>query len=221
MRLKSLGAIALSITACDKVEDTGTAGSLEPQLSGTISIIGQDAEGRVEVFHGFGIDQGGTVLMYLSSNPNLTCQDAAEMLGDHEGPFDLGEYIVGGTCDIFIRKDDYTGELSFTDDPFGRAGFTINCFTGDGSFEFENRSDGGDDGYYWSGRKWQGYPTVYSYSITGGSEAAYTVDLDLREYAGGFPDEGLDSYVATGDVVGTVNVEWCPELGRTPAFSGG
>ena len=222
MRPSTLCALALTVAACNGETDSAGDAAITPQVTGDIAMVGQDAEGRVEIFKAYGIDQGGRVMLYLSSNPDLTCPMAAELLSTHDGPFDPTDYIVGGTCDFFIKKDEYDGvEMTFTDDPFGRAGWAINCFTGDGAFEFQDRTDGGDDGIYWTGRKWLGYPTVYSYTITGGNEEPYTLQLDLQEYDGGFPEEGLDSYPATGSVVGTVEAQWCPDLGRTSSFSGG
>ncbi len=222
MRSLLLVLAPLATLACnDKSADSGPGGTLTPQVSGTITVTGEDAEGRVELFHGFGFDQGGVVLLYLSSNPEADCALVTDLLGSHDGPFDMTGYVVGGTCDFFVRKDGYTGEMTFVDDAFGRAGWAINCFTGQGAFEFENRTNGGDDGFYWTGRKWLGYPTVYSYTIRGGDGSDYTIDLDLVEYNGGFPEEGLEAYPATGAVQGSVSVEWCSTLGRTPAFSGG
>ncbi len=223
MRPLLLSLPAVTLLACSGESDSGgTVASLEPQVSGDITIIDQNAEGRVEIFRGFGIDQGGRVMMYLTSNPDLTCDMAADLLTSHDDPFDPTGYIVGGTCDFFVKKDEYDGvEMTFTDDPFGRAGWAINCFTGNGAFEYQDRTDGGDDGIYWTGRKWQGYPTVYTFTITGGNEADYQLSLDFQEYDGGFPEESLDNYPATGRIQGTIDVEWCPDLGRTTSFSGG
>lgn len=215
----------VGLLGCNKEEgDSAAQEALQPQVTGTIVVPDQGAEGRVELYHGYGVDAGGTVMMYLSSNPNLTCDMAAEILSDRDNPLDFTDYIAGGSCDVFIKLiEQYPGEVSFTDDIEGRVGMTINCYTGDGSFQYEQRDDGGDDGYYWSGRKWQGNPTVFSYGITGGNESDYTVDLNLVEYEGNFPDEedAGTKYIASGTIQGTVNVEWCSDLGRTEAFTGG
>ena len=139
----------VGLLGCNKGDgDSATDTSLEPQVVGTITVPDQDAEGRVEIFHGYGVDAGGTVMMYLSSNPNLSCAMAAEILSDRENPLDFTDYIVGGTCDLFIKLFDYTGEASFTDDIDGRVGMTINCYTGNGAFQYEQRDDGGDNGSF-------------------------------------------------------------------------
>ncbi len=230
MRHMLLCTVLVGLSGCNK-SDGDSAGdrALEPQVVGTITVPGltyeQDAEGRVEIFHGYGVDAGGTVMMYLSSNPNLTCAMAAEILSDRDSPLDFTDYIVGGTCDLFIKTTDYTGAMDFSEAAGfeGMVAMTINCYTGSGAFQYEQRDDGGDNGYYWSGRKWQGNPTVYSYSLNGGNESDYTVALDLVEYDGNFPDEtdAGQSYPATGTVSGTVDVKWCADLGRTEAFTGG
>lgn len=212
---------ALLLASCGGDTDTGAVDTLEPMVTGSISVLEADATGTVEFFHAYGIDQGGKAMIYISSNPDFNCDMAVEVLSDQGPSFDPTGYYAPGTCDLFIRlASDYTGDISGSDDPILRAGMTLNCFTGDGVFQWENRVDGGDDGYYWSGRKYQAYPTIYSFAMSGGDGSDYTIDLDFQEYLGSFPDEGeFTQYTATGAITGTVTAKWCSDLGSADRFA--
>jgi hypothetical protein len=197
-------------------EDTSTE-SMAPSITGTITLESIDTSGEVQLYKAFGFDQGGKLISYLSNNPNATCASTVDYLQDHNSPYDPSDFLVGGTCDIYFSHSDWTGSVQATDDPFAVAGMTVNCAFGDGEFVLETR-DVGDRDYYWSGRWWQGHPTVYTMDMSGTGESGYEFSLSLTEYDGNLIYEEMDAYPATGEVSGTMSVEWCPELGTTPLF---
>ena len=202
--------------ACSGGEDTGDG--LSPKLTGTITAEDGKGEGIVEIYNGFGFDQGGVFISYLSSNPNTTCDSITAHLQSHSGPYDPSDILVGGTCDIYYKvSSDYDGELEASNDPMAAAGMAINCYMGEGGWVLETR-DSDDTDFYWQGDHWQGHPTAYDLSMSGGNESGYTYSLEMTEYDGNFIYEDFDNDPAGGSVGGTVDLEWCPGLGTTPLF---
>jgi hypothetical protein len=205
----------LGLLACaDKADDSAVP---DPLVSGTVQPEGASESGEVAFHRGFAFDQGGRVIAYISSNPAASCDRVVEYLRPHEEPYDPSGLLTGGTCDLYFAMDGYSGDLSADDDPMAVAGWALNCAMGEGSFVLETR-DSGDRDYYWSGRWWQGRPTSYSYTLTGGAGADFTFDLQMSAYDGGFIYESMEGVPATGEVSGSIDLEWCPSLATTGLF---
>ena len=113
------------LMACSGSGDTGD--ELSPQITGTIVAEDGKGEGIVEIYHGFGFDQGGVFISYFSSNPETDCDTITSHLQSHSAPYDPSEVLVGGTCDIYYKvSSGYEGELAASDDPMAAAGMAIN-----------------------------------------------------------------------------------------------
>jgi hypothetical protein len=98
----------------------------------------------------------------------------------------------------------------------GAAGFSINCYFGDETWEYETR-DSDDRDYYYQGREWLGSPAAYRYDFAPDGDD-YFIDLSMSEYNGQFPYETLESFPASGAVSGTITAERCDTLATTPIF---
>ncbi len=204
----------LILVACsDKSGDEGAAA--EPQITGTIGLEGEAESGKVALYKGFGVDAGGTMMAYLSSNPDSTCGDVFDYLAADDEPYDPSGLIRGGTCDIFLHFEGYSSPLEAANDPLVGASTVINCAMGEGSFELETRDD---TDYYWSGRWWQGHPTQFSLGLSGGDGEGYSLDLELGAWEGNFIYEGLTRYAGAGSVSGSLDIEWCGQLGTVGVF---
>ena len=204
------------LMACSGSGDTGD--ELSPQITGTIAAEDGKGEGIVEIYHGFGFDQGGVFISYFSSNPETDCDTITSHLQSHSAPYDPSEVLVGGTCDIYYKvSSGYEGELAASDDPMAAAGMAINCYMGEGGWLLETR-DSDDTDYYWQGDHWQGHPTVYDLSFSGGSGSSYSYSIEMSDYNGNFIYEDFDNDPAGGSVGGSIEIEWCPGLGTTPLF---
>lgn len=198
--------------------DEGEADGPVVQLEGTIQENVTRIEGEVAIYHGFAFDQGGVFISYLSSNPESDCDSITDYLQDHSGYYDPSDVLVGGACDIYYKiSSAYEGEIAASDDPMVAAGMAINCYMGEGGWILETR-DSDDTDYYWQGEHWQGHPTGYDLSLTGGDGSGYSLDLNMTEYDGNFIYEDFDNDPASGSVSGTVELDWCPGLGTTPLF---
>ena len=197
-----------------EVED----GDPVPQISGTIATDYTSDSAEVEIYSGFGFDQGGTFISYFSSNPESSCESITAFLQEHDGPHDPSDVLVGGTCDIYYKITAvYESDMESSDDPMVAAGMAINCYMGEGGWELETR-DSDDTDYYWQGDHWQGHPTAFSMGLSGGAGSDYRFDLEMTVYDGNFIYEDFDNDPASGDVGGSISVEWCPGLGTTPLF---
>ncbi len=226
-KMWTLGAaLAAVITGCSgkSAEDSGQTSEAQAAITGTVTADGE-ASAQIAFYKAFGFDQGGQLLAYFASSPTATCANVTEYLRVTGGVYDPVDMFQDGHCNMFVILDkDYEGTFSFTR-PSGSeepnlvaAGTSIECAMGEGSFELTRLTEIDDDDYYWTGRWWVGRPSAYTYNFTGGAGSAYSFTLEMSEYEGGFIHEGLDSTPATGAVSGTIEGEWCPDLGSTGFF---
>ncbi len=237
MRPTSMLALAALVVGCSgKSEDdsgAGAGGAPDPLIVGTVTPETGGVTGEFRIYKAFGFDQGGSLIMYLSSTPEASCDTVTEYLNVGRGnPVDPVNVFTGGTCNMLIEVPaesvGYEGSLSWTRgaDEGGideiSAASVIECAMGEGAFEVTTLSAGDDPDYYWTGPNshwWQGTQVAYSLSITGGSGSAYAVDIDITALRGGFPREGFSGNdPATGDISGSIEAEWCTALGSTGLF---
>ena len=198
------------LLACGgKGEDSGAP---VPQITGTLTIDG--LEGEVALYRGFGMNAGGVMLGYLSSNPDADCDMIYNYLLASDEPYDPTGTVLPGTCDLFLRFSNYSGEVGGTDDPVAAAGIVINCALGDGAFELQTR-DGDDTDYYWTGTWWQGRPTAFTFAMSGGEGEDFPFSLEMSAYDGNFIYEDMTARPGTGAVSGAMTIEWCSDLGST------
>jgi hypothetical protein len=202
-RLPRLTAL-LTLSAC-----APGAGS----ITGTIT-TDDGSVGEVDAVVGLGFDQGGKLILYLSSNPATTCEGVVAYWTRSE-PIDPVDLYLPGKCNLFISQaDGYDGAFAAQDDIFAAAGTAIECAMDDGDWVLEER-DTGDVDYYYQGRWWQGHPTTYTYDFSGGGGEDYDVHVDMSAYEGSFIYEDLTRDPASGAVSGDLRASWCGELGTT------
>jgi hypothetical protein len=121
--------------------------------------------------------------------------------------------FLGGACNLFGYVQSWDGsEATWTSDPVAVT-WALNCTIGDGAFAWEERGD--DDGYYWSGRYWQGAPQQWTLTLSGGGGEAIEADIEMNDYDGDYIYEFTEA-TATGLVSGAVRASWCPDLAETP-----
>jgi hypothetical protein len=205
---------ASALFACTPKGEDDT-GSATASITGSIQPDGEDEVGDVSIYKAFAMDSGSGFMAYLSNNPSATCDSVVDYLRS-DGPTDPSGLLVGGACDITIRLDTWDEGKSASDDPLAAAGFSINCFLGEGGWELETR-DNDDRDYYWQGREWAGYPQAYSYDFAPDGDG-YTLDLEMTAYNGSFLYESFEPYPASGQVVGVMTAERCESLAQTPVF---
>ena len=197
---------------------------LTPFVTGTVSVAGE-ASAEVAFFKAFAYDQGGTMLAYLSSNPNATCTNVSDYLRVGQEPYDPVDMFSPSTCNLMLKVDDeYEGGYTHdqpagADQPnFATGGSVLNCAMGTGAFEFVPLSETDEPDYNWSGRWWQGGPAVYTYDLSGGGGSNYSFNIEMSAYNGSFPHEPANESPAAGAVSGTIEAEWCEALGSTGLF---
>jgi hypothetical protein len=208
MRPRHLILLPILLTACEK-DDTGVQyGIFEGELSF------DDGEVATVATHtAFGYDAGGKALLYFASSESATCADVTDFLSDDSG--DPSSIFAAGHCNIFAQIQDWDGsEVSYTSDPV-KVTWALNCTVGEGAWNWEERGD--DDGFYWSGRFWQGSPQAWSITASGGGGDPFVIDVEMNDYTGDYIYEFTDMD-GSGLVSGTTQVEWCETLSETAFF---
>ena len=196
------------LAACDK-DDTGAdygilEGDLEFEDGETASVATHQA---------FGYDAGGVALLYFASNEAATCADVTDFLSDDSG--DPSAIFSAGHCNLFAQIQDWDGsEVTHTSDPMSVT-WALNCTLGTGSWNWEERGD--DDGYYWSGRFWQGSPQSWTITASGGGGSPFVTTVDMNDYEGDYIYEFIDAG-ADGLVHGTTQAQWCETFSETAFF---
>jgi hypothetical protein len=215
MRMPLSLCASLLLVACGDKGDEGDEAT--PQITGEIQVNGQDEIGDVAIYKAFATSAGTGFLLYLSNNPDATCATVVDYLRTDE-PWDPTGFLTAGSCDIVasISTWDEVSGAQASDDPLGAAGFSINCYFGDETWEYETR-DSDDRDYYYQGREWLGSPAAYRYDFAPDGDD-YFIDLSMSEYNGQFPYETLESFPASGAVSGTITAERCDTLATTPIF---
>jgi hypothetical protein len=208
MRSWTLLLIPALLTACEK-DDTGVQYGI---LEGEIAF--DDGEtASIATHKAFGYDAGGKALLYFASSETATCDGVTDFLSQDSG--DPSGIFAPGYCNVFAQVQNWDGsEVSYTSDPISVT-WALNCTIGEGSWNWEERGD--DDGFYWSGRFWQGSPQAWSITASGGQGSPFVVDVEMNDYDGDYIYEFVDM-TGSGLVSGTTQVEWCASLSETAFF---
>lgn len=191
--------------------DTGPTDTGEPPREGffgDITITSAALAGRLSIEQAFAMAQDDTLLVYLSSNPDATCERVAAYLTPSDKPDDPSDLRLGQTCDMFLKIRDWDGDFSATDDRIAIASSAISCALGEGTFAYEERGDGYFD-YYWSGRWWQGIPDLYTLAIADAGDGGFTIRGEMTSFDGAFIYEKLQSEPGTGEVYGEASITPC------------
>ncbi len=186
---------------------------------------------------GWSYQQAGRLVVYMSSTPDVTCDEVALYLGkDPDGdpetprpPYDPTNMFTANTCNLVIvwtsaPFGEYSEEepLDFREsfDPIA----TMSCTLGDGSFTATDF--GGSEGYYWinetdpdaalwfTGRVAWGELTRLE-QVSDGVE----VDAEIDLIDGSFPlsEEGEEA-APRGTGKGTIVAPDCPALADSDFF---
>jgi hypothetical protein len=178
-----------------------------------------DVSAEVVAGSAFGVNVNGRAIALLAGAPDLTCEQAVAYARVGSTDDDPGAFVPGGTCGVYVEVPTAYAPAGTTvsDDPTG-ALVALSCAMGDGAWSREERGDGDVD-TYWSGPFWQGSPTGFDLSLSGGDEAPFALTLDMTAYAGSFvyDTENPDPDPATGTVAIDVEVTWCPGLASAVA----
>lgn len=209
--------LLLALAACTGAKD----GATDPYW-GTIVADRAGETGEVQVYSGFGFNSAsnGKGLVYLTANPDATCDTALNGLTGGDPDFDPTVVMPASQCTVFAYFDYDAGTLTDSAAPGSPSIVSIvavGCAMDDGAWDYQD--DGGDNvGYYYSGHLWQGSPQTYQLTVSGGDEAAFDVSLSMSTWDGNFIYEEMTAAPAEGLVVGSATAEWCPELGQTVYF---
>lgn len=200
------------LAACSGKDDTGAGGGV--MVSGTVSSPdGSSANVAIQKAFGFALD--GTGLLYAASGAGATCAEVATYLDTDTVEYDPTPLWPGGTCNLFLRfaydaAAGYDGlELSGED---SLNPWVISCAMDDGVWEY-GESNGFTD-FFYSGRYYQGTARDGGASFTG-VEPDMSVAVDFSTFDGSFTYEEMQAVTITGAVSGTLQVEWCTDLGST------
>lgn len=190
------------LLACAGVEDVG--------LSGSLSLSDLSGEGAIAIQSAYGLAQDGQLIAYLSSTPDVGCEEMVTHLTPGDNTDDPSGLFTDDHCNIFMSLPDWSDGFSATDDPVALAGFSITCTLGDGAFVFEER-DTGDEDYYWSDDYWQGHPDSYDLTITPGEEG-YAMSMDMTGFSGTLIYEGFETHTGAGAVGGEQTITECADF---------
>lgn len=186
-----------------------------PMLEGTLTPEGHDLSGDFFGYQAFGFDNEGTLLIYIASHKEASCETVAPFLRTTADPIDPSILFEPGSCNLMLKTANYAGSWEAENDRMESASSAISCNMGEGEWLYET---GANSGYYWSGKWWVGFPTEYTWSVTGDRDSEYIVDIEMTGYEGSFAREEFSRYAATGTVKGTVTVQPCMEIGQSGHF---
>jgi hypothetical protein len=185
-------------------------------INGTITAARAGEEATVVSPSAWGLVLNGTAAIYVSPNPDATCDDVATLLGGPGEDWDPSAVNKAGSCAIFVRAS-YDGEKTdYVDDPVA-ALVNVDCAMDTGEWVQDDHD--GNVGYYYSGPWWQGSPTSFDVTIDGG-EGDLSLTVEMSDYAGSFIYDEMEAAPASGHVTGQTDVGWCEALGPTGLFGG-
>ena len=109
-------------------------GGPSPMLEGSIRSTEGEVSAEVYGYKAFGFDNEGLLLVYISSNPDTTCEIASEFLRSGRDPYDPVNIYSPGTCNIQVKIGDYSSPWEAKDDRMLSASSSISCAMGEGEF---------------------------------------------------------------------------------------
>lgn len=179
-------------------------------LTGTVESAGSVADVRNAV--AFGVNAGGKAALFVSPNPDATCDDAGTFLGGPGEDWSPAVVNAAGYCNVYVSIPSYEGSIAVEDD-MASATVVLGCAMDDGEWVQERHED--DEGYFYDGPWWQGSPEAFSITVEGGDDADFAVELEMHDFSGQFIYDTVntDPDPGTGTVSGTVTASWCADMG--------
>ncbi len=211
--------IALLLAGCTATnkDDSGAGpngdwGAITAQRAGERALVTEGA--------GWGFDSptNGKAVFYFASSADLGCDEVGAALGGPEDPgWDRAALLPPETCAIFAYLDYDAGSGGgWTESDTISATLSVSCAMDPGAWE---QSDECLGSFCYTGHYWQGNPTDFDLSVTGGAGDAYAVQLRMDGYDGHFTYESPDPAPASGTVNAVTEAGWCTEIGQTSWFS--
>lgn len=210
--------VLLGLLACKTEEKTEVyeLGSLEVEHatdSGT-EVVGAD----VITTEAFGYSRDGHALVYFAGQPGHSCEDVSEYLSGDGG--DPSHILAPHTCEVSIKVENIYDAAGFSTSSKMEATVVLGCAFDEGAWEYGSM-DQGDEGYFYSGPWWQGFPdSSFSLELSGGEGEDFEMTLEINDFDGSFSYEGFNDAVATGAVSGTLPVTWCEGMVDAQIFPG-
>jgi hypothetical protein len=186
-----------------------------PMLEGSLTPEGHDVSGAFYGYKAFGFDNEGTLVVYIASQKEADCATVSQFMRSTADPIDPSLLFEPQSCNLMLKTAGYEDSWEAEDDRMESASSAISCTMGDGEWIYET---GPDNGYYWSGNWWAGFPIEYKWSVSGNRDSEYVIDIEMSVFEGSFPREEFSRYPALGMVSGVVTVEVCTELGQSEHF---
>lgn len=221
MRVPVLVVAGLALAGCSGGVE------FEPLTEGEVQAADTPRSASAVTYRAFGFATNGTGLVFISPNPDATCDDVVDYLTADGGAFDPSGVLVANHCSLRFKFRYADGEgfdgrtYTHTDDP---TGWNINCAMGEGTWtlqgegrerEYQFTADG--EGGWWQGDARGGYSTTVT-----ATEEANVPALDVAvgpDLGGQFIYEDVDPDPATGTVTGAFETERCAALPQTPIWN--
>ena len=185
------------------------------------------AEGIIVANQAYSFSDGTTLLVYMSSSEEASCELAASYLGASDTSVDPTDLFVSDHCNLLFRFTDPSYDLT-EDDPLDVTSIseilvTAECALGDG--EFETATIGGQTGYFWLNASDAALAAWYS-AVAEDGEITHLestvdgveLDVNLDSYDGSYPYHDRGDTKARGTGRGTIYATHCAELEETPHF---
>jgi len=207
--------LLLACSGADKSADD-TAGA---DLLGTITAArgGEAATVSAGSAWGFNSATNGKAVFFLTASPDVDCGTVGEALGGPEDPdWDRDEVFPPETCTVFAYVDYLAEGVTWTDADPVSATVSLSCTMDPGSWETSPECA---EGVCYTGHYWQGTPTDFDLTLSGGDGEAFAWSLRMDGYEGQFTYEELEPAPASGRVEGAGAAGWCGEIGQTSWFS--
>lgn len=206
----------LMLSACEAKDEAGS-------VSGSVNVPARTLSADVQWDAAFAYAEDGRLIAFLTGAAGASCSSVAAYLGPNDGALEKDGILEGGSCTMTIVVDEWDGDAALSWGPDETEGYNpglssnLRCEFGDGTWVLETRGSGYED-YYWDGPVWTGIPDRFDWSISGDDEDI-SLDLEMSSFDGNFPDEvSAERYAAEGDLSGSIEAQWCPELARATAL---
>lgn len=199
----------------------------EPLTTGTVV---EDATGRsaeAATYKAFGFATNGIGVVYMSANPDATCDSVYEYLTASDA-YDPSGVLVADHCNLAFRfkypDADGFDNLELSDAEIENI-WNVNCAMGEGQWVLSG--SGRERDYFFTpddeeaGGWWQGYARTWTSTVSVGADSN-TPDVTLSlgpDLGGQFIYEDTNPDPGTGTISGTVTSERCQKLVQTPLYS--
>lgn len=103
-----------------------------PTLTGTIEVAGSTGEVRNAV--AFGVNTGGKAALYVSADPDTTCDHVGDYLAGVTSDFNPDLVHAEGACGVYVYVPTYSGSITVEDDA-AAATISLACAMDEGTWE--------------------------------------------------------------------------------------